>query len=1344
MTRPSRSIIQQSFDARERLAGDASTPGYLNGDGFGLGWYSDDPGDPLPCVYRQARPAWNDGNLAMIAEKIYSPVLFAHVRAASPGMDVSETTCHPFRFGRYLWMHNGGLGGFHQMRRALLPKLNDEAFDFAVTNGSSDSALCFAVFLSLVPDKMVESTPDEMRARLDRTIVILRDAIREAGVEELSLLNFVVSDGDSLVVSRVVFDPRNPDAEAASLYYASGNSYIASPDSPGDYHMVHTDRRATLAIVSSEPLTEARDDWVSVPKNHILVITASMHILQCEVSQRTSAISRMLSNLTGDAASVHRNRQLVAPDPAKSAKTPGWLSASSEHHAGSDIGREQTSSSDPGAHGVLQRAISSQTMSRAATPPPVAATLSLRPSSSTIRYEIQTKEHSVLSMVVCGPYLCSGTQDGSIRVWHVEDRLEAIVLRQHTSAVLALAADEPASVLVSASSDSRIGLWRMSKPDLFQCMRMVSCSGAGDIFSLVIVKRTIFAGFSDTTLRRLDEDLDALLASSAPLENDTSDDVTGTSRAFARRPVSDPDRFQTAIPAFGSLRVNGITSGEGAMGTGERVELARHYGYIYSLASCMQGSFLCSGCGDGVVRVWNVESGSCIRSLEGHSGAVLALAAVEFSGSSLLFSGSRDGTVKVWDADSGFLCKRTLRRHKDEVVSCVSSGDIVLSGSADGQVYLWCSQTLQCLAHYRNTSLQAAAVSRSQELLFLASDDCMVQVRDLVQFDIYGNVTRLAVSGDASCTGSPAALFALGGVESDKLQNDALDSGKLQTDASATTGHCLEQCETILPGIPNEVVFASPTSPLTEQISSISPGSLPSSPPKYASGTNGTSPKDASRVRGKSGVAGGAENGARSRPDADRIRRVEERLLQDVFARFISFPTVSGMDDRREDCWQGAKYITTFLEGIGASVKMITPDATSATPSSKGHNPIVLARFPSAIENAQTLAFYGHYDVMPAEAEDWKLGPGGSDPWTLTAVDGHYYGRGATDNKGPILAMVFAIKSLLEDNKDGLAVNVVLVLEGEGEQSNYGFREALTAHRHWFGNTAMILTSNSCWLGEERPCITYGMRGVVDITVSVSGGSRNLHSGVDGGAIFEPVADLVGILSTLVDSHGYACVPGFYDDVRPLTDEDHKRLAEVQFELDEYRTRTGVEKFTSSSPVELLENRWRRPSISVASLDTSNKDHVHSVMPREATAKLSARFVPDQNPEKLVDAVRSHLELEFSKRRSRNKLSVTWVGKGDWWLGDPKGEEFQLAERAVRSVWGVEPLYVCEGGTMPIFSFLSQKLSAPVIQVPLGQASDGAHLPNERIRAMNLHRGKDVLRCIVRDLSEQQKLKLNK
>jgi acetylornithine deacetylase/succinyl-diaminopimelate desuccinylase-like protein/predicted glutamine amidotransferase/WD40 repeat protein len=1336
VTRPSRSIITQSYDARERISGDSDSPAWLNADGFGLGWYSCDPEDTIPCVYRAARPAWNDGNLGHLAEKIVAPVLFAHVRAASPGMDVSEASCHPYVYGCYMFMHNGGVSDFNALRRALLPTLSDQIFDWAVNNGSSDSALCFAVFLNLLPDPTRTSSADAMRLYLDQAITIIRDAILSTGAPGVSLLNFVISDGNSLVASRYAVHPTDLNAAAASLYYASGNNYVADLESPADYHMVHVDRRDTLAIISSEPLTECRSDWVQVPRNSIIVVTANLHILLCEVGQSaslSSGISRALANLTGNldvpklslVPELQEQRQTPQTQHQPPFTAPNGVTALYAHPRPqrptvrvppltlSGLKRNSSSALGLGSHipraaspsPVLQRAISSQVAAASAGngigdgarssggflrpsalhPDYAAALAPGAEQSPTVRYVIRVGrlgDEMILSTTTCGDFLCAGTQDGSIHIWYVTTRAEAVVLRGHSRAILALAADEVTGTLVSASSDSQICVWALSQPSpaslesssghaQFSCLRVVSCIGNGDIYSVAIVNRRVYAGFSDTMVRLVSEDIDAIAASECNMHFPAS----------AMSCALTPSSASASCPRH-------------------------HYGYVYAIVALEDehGSAFVTGCGDGLVRVWDVASGKLLRSLEGHHGAVLSLAVAQIEGCTLLFSGSRDGTVKIWDAESGYLCKRTLRKHKSEVVTCVSSMDLVLTGSTDGQVYLWCARTLHCVAAYGSISVQAAAISVAHDLFFVAADGCKIQARDLsIQAGRRGAEeahSRFSLSTDVGNSVSDD----VGGIEDINLSG-------------------YDSVPALIPRVADDIVLATPQTTRSSVNGAIGHSHCRTGM-SSSSGTDLPSAQ-APEFPESDLINGDATAGIHCRSPKPPIR-VEERLMQDVLARFISFPTVSGCEHHREDCWQGAKYLLSSLEGMGANAKLANLEL--------GHNPIVLARFASTLDNAPTLVFYGHYDVMPADPAEWN-----SNPWTLTAVDEHYYGRGTTDNKGPILAVILAIKSLLASSKDGLGINVVLILEGEGEQSNAGFRETINAHQHWFTNTTLILTSNSYWLGEERPCITYGMRGVVDIDVTVSGGSRNLHSGVDGGAIFEPTCDLMGICSTLVDSYGHVTIPKFYDDVRPLSHDDRARLDAVQFELAEYVSRTGVKKFTSPGATELLEVRWRQPSVSVASFDTSNKSRVHSVMPNVASASLSVRFVPDQDPDVLFCRIRDHLMLEFGKRRSKNALSVTCICKGDWWLGNPSGPEFQLAERAIQSVWNMDPMFVCEGGTMPIFSFMAKTLGAPVVQVPLGQASDGAHLPNERIRAINLHKGKEVLQHMIRELSDQHK-----
>lgn len=1305
VTRPCRSIITQSFDARERMTGDASTPGYLNGDGFGLGWYSDDPADTTPCVYRQARPAWNDPNLGPIAEKVYTPVLFAHVRAASPGLDVSETTCHPFRCGRYLWMHNGGLGNFAKARRKVLGTLSDDAFDFAVSNGSSDTALCFAIFLNLIEDKMAKGSPDKLRQCLEQTIMILDKTLRDVGATETSLLNFVVSDGDSLVASRYVINLQNDKAEAASLYYASGNSYQSDGTAPGNYEMKHTDRRPSLAIISSEPLTERRADWVAVPRNSSIVITKSIHILVSPINNHPDPhISRILLNLSESESSERRNGCRAQTERITENK-----SASKKGGQGSD---------NPSSSGSLYSI------------------------GSTVRSTITVPGRTVLCCVVMEPFLCSGMDDGTIHVWNMEDSILAEVLRTGRRPVLAMLTVSEASILISATSASTVTVYRMSPEKHFEASFVVCCEGKGDILSLTRIGRKVFAGSSDAKVRCVIEDVFAS-DRPKPIENGTMDESRSDgSSCLGDITVNSANDFPSTCP------------------------VATHYGYVFAVTSCVQGRFLCTGSGDGLLRVWNVANEKCVQKRDDHAGAILALVTYEVQYGTMLFSGSGDCSVKVWvwDGDNGFICKRTLRKHKDEVVFLTLFGDKLVSGSADGTICVWYAESLALICQYRDNTLKAGAVSLRYNLLFSASDEGAIYIRDILLTErdldrrdpLSSNISEGPRMTEERKVGPTAH-------ERDEDTAESLgehDTGNSKEDAHSTGNHanpanpvdCIvsevhedaDAAETLVPGVTNEMVLAPPMSPITGGGKTRT--QLLSTLLTEKEGATGADLSLIDNIA-KFPRTGHAWDGEETASEIS-TQAIERRLMQDALARFVSFPTVSGAEEHGEDCWQGARYIGMFLEGLGASVKYVSTTATkssqrerernsnqSSSQTSKqqafsGSNPIVLARFASANSSAKTLTFYGHYDVMPVDSH-WKTAP-----WSLTSIDGYFYGRGATDNKGPIIAMVFAIKKLLEDSAEGLNCNLILILQGEGETSNAGFKDCIKSHLHWFESTSLILTSNSYWLGEEKPCITYGFRGLIELQVSVTGGSRNLHSGVDGGAIFEPMNDLITILGTMVDASGVVCVPGFYDDVRPLTNADKKRLKDVDFTVEEYHNGTGVERFTSENGAELLESRWRKPSVSITSIETSNVSGFYSVVPRRAQAKISIRFVPDQDPSKIERAVAAHLEFELRKRRSPNTLAVHYVNKGDWWLGDPSCPQIQIAESAVRSVWGVTPEYVCEGGSMPLFSFLVKSLDAPLVQVPLGQSSDGAHLPNERIRSINLFRGKEVLQRIIQKFAE--------
>lgn len=257
--RPTNSLIMQSYHARER-----EEP--LNGDGFGVGWYVPEI-DPTPCIQRSVTPAWSNRNLQNLSAKTRATCLFAHVRAASPGLAVMEANVHPFAYDRFMWMHNGSVAGWHQIRRRLRESLKDEFYDMIL--GTTDSEHAFGLFLDLLHVPFGEASGADIRHALVATIARLNQLTRDAGITEPSFYNFAVTDGRSTVASRYCSGAGIP---GASLHYSRGLRFECLPDGLCDMHPVPRDERAAAVIVASERLTEDPTDWEAVPDNHTVTV----------------------------------------------------------------------------------------------------------------------------------------------------------------------------------------------------------------------------------------------------------------------------------------------------------------------------------------------------------------------------------------------------------------------------------------------------------------------------------------------------------------------------------------------------------------------------------------------------------------------------------------------------------------------------------------------------------------------------------------------------------------------------------------------------------------------------------------------------------------------------------------------------------------------------------------------------------------------------------------------------------------------------------------------------------------------------------------------------------------
>jgi len=260
---PKNSLVHQSYHAQER-----KEP--LNGDGFGVGFYVPEI-DPAPALFVSTTPAWNNRNLRYNAPKIRSHCIFAHVRAASYG-EVSEMNCHPFHYGKFLFMHNGQIGGFKIVKRKLRQRLSDELYNWI--QGTTDSEHFFALFLNnlLKKGKQDEYRAPDMANAMEETFAELMELLGESGIDEPSYMNVAITNGKYIVATRCTL---GPSAEAATLYHSEGSRFECDD---GVCRMVQAGPAKHAVLVVSEKLTEAKADWRETPKNHLVIVNENLSV----------------------------------------------------------------------------------------------------------------------------------------------------------------------------------------------------------------------------------------------------------------------------------------------------------------------------------------------------------------------------------------------------------------------------------------------------------------------------------------------------------------------------------------------------------------------------------------------------------------------------------------------------------------------------------------------------------------------------------------------------------------------------------------------------------------------------------------------------------------------------------------------------------------------------------------------------------------------------------------------------------------------------------------------------------------------------------------------------------
>lgn len=422
-----------------------------------------------------------------------------------------------------------------------------------------------------------------------------------------------------------------------------------------------------------------------------------------------------------------------------------------------------------------------------------------------------------------------------------------------------------------------------------------------------------------------------------------------------------------------------------------------------------------------------------------------------------------------------------------------------------------------------------------------------------------------------------------------------------------------------------------------------------------------------------------------------------EQLI-DYIRRFVAFKTVSSDPNCDSECRKGASFLRSVFKSFGAYTEMLPTDGA--------RNPVILAKFrgnPATAKDRKTILFYGHYDVVPAEDSNNKWE---TDPFVLEGNDGYLCGRGISDNKGPIMAAVFACAELVAEQ--ALGADVVFLIEGEEECGSRGFENAVKKHKDLIGKVDWILLANSYWLDNRIPCLTYGLRGLIHATVQIESSHPDLHSGVDGSSqLDEPLKDLVMLLSTLTGLHGHVRIPNFYDPI-PALGQDEKRLYDdIVHTLLSRNPDLGDREELALS----LIRRWREASLTIHRFETSGPQNA-AIIPRQAKVALSIRLVPNQEASVIADDLIAYLQSQFSAFDSQNKLTVTIDRKAEPWLGDVTNLLFQTLEEAVMEVWGPFGGPSRRNSLLPMSPTKAPRIFTPPRSTNPASSSSAAAAPN--------------------------------
>ncbi|KAL3479957.1 hypothetical protein BJX99DRAFT_255115 [Aspergillus californicus] len=918
---------------------------------------------------------------------------------------------------------------------------------------------------------------------------------------------------------------------------------------------------------------------------------------------------------------------------------------------------------------------------------------------------------SVLALVVDEDCVFAGLQGGDIVAWSLENYDLVLSVRAHQESVLDLYLSEGGDLLFSSGGDSVVNVW--STRTFERLYSIHPHHDVGDLFAVAYSPslKTVYCGAQNTSIQWCN----LAQTSTASTKQSAAQLSKRTHRFFDSR---GPDGTRAPRSDAGADGHSVADGGQVLSFKRDHHNLFAHHGYVYTmllvrglLESSPDDEVLLTGAGDGVVKLWRLEQDKVdmvptqMAKLQ-NTDPVLSVAV----DGSFLYCGLAGGALNIWNLDSHQLVKR-ITAHTGDLWAVDIIHGMAVCGDANGIVKKFNSHFEEVgswTAHEGTMLASAAGRFKDRHIYATGGNDNTVGIWDLTDVSLAAN-------------------------EQPPINNDEMVS-------------CL--------------------------------------------------------------------------------------------AKLVAFKTISASPKFSGECNQGAAFLRRHCIYLGAKTRLLT--------TGEDTNPIVFARFNATSPNKvdKTILFYGHYDVVSADAnrQKWK-----TDPYQLTSMDGFLYGRGVTDNKGPVLAALYAAADLARQK--ALPCNIVFLIEGEEESGSQGFHETVRKHKQQIGPADWILLANSYWLDDFNPCLTYGQRGVVHANLIVTSDHPDLHSGIDGSSLLdEPLKDLTMLLGTLMGPKGKINLPGFQDPILPLTDAERERYGAIA----EILLQRHPQIKDGEALIDSLMHRWREPSLTIHSVEVpGSSKSTTTTISRKAKASLSIRIVPNQEADEVAAALTLFAQEHFDQLESQNDLTVEITGTSDPWLGDPNSEIFETLSEAITLAWtpdqqnqkhqyplpqrsmanraispggskedrttilrrqdsddslashidriimstttskattrkrsttsmtvptsstltsqsgkrtavssatssppsgsstptaptepvrervGVRPIYIREGGSIPTIRFLEKEFSAPAANLPCGQASDNAHLYNERLRVENLYKSREIFSYVFSRLPEK-------